>query len=201
MSCSTDSLTALPSCTSSSELILDPKLYRRIDEEILSAHQSLGETNAIHGALHQPRLIPKYEVYEKLVPLETLSPEEQVLPEIVVLVEVGDRLCGHPGYLHGGIIATIIDNAFGWLFTISKVKSAFTANLNVNYRKPVPINSQGFVKVQLTKREGRKLFMSATWEWKNEIFVEASTLFIIPRIAEVKEEATKAVLEDNVVTN
>eukprot|EP01039_Chlorochromonas_danica_P012300 gene12300-14029_t len=145
-------------------------LYKRIDQELLRASPKFAESNAVHGAMCKAGHIPRYEVYEKTG-----------TQEIAVVVHVGDRLCGHPGIVHGGIISTIFDNSFGWLYVATKQKPAFTANLNINYRKPVLANSTAIVRARITEIQGRKLFMSATWETDGVVYADATTLFIAPR--------------------
>ena len=56
---------------------------------------------------------------------------------VVSLPTVGENFAGHPGYVHGGIIATLLDE------TMSKAvsalgKPAMTRNIEVDYRRPVP---------------------------------------------------------------
>ena len=153
-----------------SSLLKEIHLYNRIDQEIMTKNPIFAETNAVHGAMCKIGHIPRYEVYEKIGS-----------QEIAVVVHVGDRLCGHPGIVHGGITSMIFDNSFGWLFTVAKVKSAFTANLNINYRKPVLANSTAIVRARVTEIQGRKLFMSATWETDGVVYADATTLFIAPR--------------------
>lgn len=152
------------------ELLQELHLYTRIDQEIMTTNPIFAETNAVHGAMCKIGHIPRYEVYEK-----------NGVQEIAVVVHVGDRLCGHPGIVHGGIISMIFDNSFGWLFTVAKIKAAFTANLNINYRKPVLADSTAVVRAKVTEISGRKLYMSATWESGGVVYADASTLFIAPR--------------------
>ena len=65
----------------------------------------------------------------------TLSPDGARLRALVTL---GDRTCGHPSIVHGGALAAVLDDAFGTLFMHSGVGSGFTANLSVDYVRPVP---------------------------------------------------------------
>jgi acyl-coenzyme A thioesterase PaaI-like protein len=48
---------------------------------------------------------------------------------------------GYPGILHGGIIASILDEVSGrsWMRTVDSPRFMFTAKLEVLYRKNVPI--------------------------------------------------------------
>ena len=51
---------------------------------------------------------------------------------------LGRRYTGPPGHAHGGVIATILDEAMG---KVNKLRSviALTSNMQVEYLKPVPL--------------------------------------------------------------
>src|SRR6478736_10017427 len=49
------------------------------------------------------------------------------------------RFNGPPGHCHGGIIATILDDAMGKVNKLRHVV-ALTSEIKVNYLKPVPLN-------------------------------------------------------------
>jgi uncharacterized protein (TIGR00369 family) len=51
------------------------------------------------------------------------------------------RYTGPPGHAHGGIIATILDEAMGKVNRLSRVV-ALTRIMNVEYLKPVPLGKQ-----------------------------------------------------------
>ena len=95
----------------------------RCDEELLKSAPEFSKGNAVHETLEGQGLIEEYGVYRKA--------GDQ---EITCIASFGDRVNGHPGIVHGGIISTVFDNTFGWLFTILDYPSSFTANLNVNFR-------------------------------------------------------------------
>jgi hypothetical protein len=119
------------------------KRYFRIDEKVLSKFtKEQIDRNAIHGTLAGSSKIDTYHIYSR---------DDGV--EIAALIEIGDRLCGHPEIVHGGIISAIFDNSFGWLFLASKQKPAFTANLNVNFRKPIYSNTNGVIYANIEKIE------------------------------------------------
>ena len=50
-----------------------------------------------------------------------------------------ERYTGPPGYCHGGIIATILDEAMGKVNKIREV-IAMTAQMKIDYLRPVPLN-------------------------------------------------------------
>eukprot|EP00071_Canis_lupus_P024241 XP_013976188.1 acyl-coenzyme A thioesterase THEM4 isoform X1 [Canis lupus familiaris] len=77
----------------------------------------------------------------------------------VCIFQGGPHLQGVPGFLHGGAIATMIDSALG-MCAILTGGIAMTANLNINFRRPIPLCSVVVINCQLDRVEGRKLFVS-----------------------------------------
>ena len=71
----------------------------------------------------------------------------------------GAQLGNTQGFAHGGLLAALFDGQLGSLFTMCGV-SGFTANLSVDYRRPVPIPSDVLMVARLDGREGRKLWIS-----------------------------------------
>lgn len=61
---------------------------------------------------------------------------------------------GGPGFVHGGIIATLLDEVMAKVSRFEK-DYAVTASLNIEYRKPVPIGEELTVEGWETGREGR----------------------------------------------
>lgn len=68
---------------------------------------------------------------------------------------------GPPGYLHGGIIATLMDEAMSKLNRPLNVL-AMTRNLEVDYLRPCPIETPLLLVAEYERRDGRKLFHTAT---------------------------------------
>ena len=95
----------------------------RCDEDALKQSPDYFLGSAVHDTLQGQGLIERYQVYRK-------NDDE----EITCIIHFGNKLNGHPGIVHGGIISTAIDNTFGWLFTALNYPPSFTANLNVNFR-------------------------------------------------------------------
>lgn len=60
--------------------------------------------------------------------------------EVTVETTVPDHFQGYPGIVHGGIVASLVDEALGRVHMGSpeNPRFMFTAKINVNYRKPVP---------------------------------------------------------------
>lgn len=67
------------------------------------------------------------------------------------------RYQGGTGFLHGGIIATLLDEAMGKVNRFSEVR-AVTAELTVEYLKPVRVAEEIVVEGWQKERKGRNLF-------------------------------------------
>ena len=68
---------------------------------------------------------------------------------------LGRRFTGPPGHAHGGIIATILDEAMG---KVNKLRNviALTKNMNVEYLKPVPLGTTLTVTGREQQVEGKE---------------------------------------------
>ncbi|KAK4524468.1 hypothetical protein GAYE_SCF03G2369 [Galdieria yellowstonensis] len=101
--------------------------------------------------------------------------------KVTYVVRAGERVQGPPGYVHGGAIATLLDDCLGSAVFLSG-SFAMTANLNINYRKPIPLNSVRTVEAFLEKQEGRKLYAKGCiYDKDGSVHAEASGLFVVPR--------------------
>lgn len=105
---------------------------------------------------------------------------------------VGEDLCGHPGLVHGGYTATMLDEGLGRCsFGALPHNVAVTANLNVDYRKPIPAGSFLVLRAKTVKVEGRKAWVKGHIETLTEpgeepiILAEATGLFVSPKYAAV----------------
>ncbi|KAM9294567.1 uncharacterized protein PAF06_018756 [Gastrophryne carolinensis] len=78
---------------------------------------------------------------------------------MVCIFQPGPYLEGPPGYTHGGCIATMIDSTM-WTAAIYSCGKLMTANLNINYRNPVPLGVTVVVDSRVDKIEGRKVYAS-----------------------------------------
>jgi acyl-coenzyme A thioesterase PaaI-like protein len=67
---------------------------------------------------------------------------------------------GYPGIMHGGITATILDEITA-RYVWAKGIVAFTASLNVRYRKGIPIGKPVTFKSRLVKKRGRLYELAA----------------------------------------
>lgn len=134
------------------------------------------------GALLGPRRMP--------VPPYAWT--DQAGKTLVSVAYVGDDLCGHPDIIHGGFLATMLDEGLArCCFKALPHSIAVTANLNIDYRKPAPSGSFLVLRAETTKVEGRKAWVKGHIETlprageKPLVLAEATGLFISPKYAAV----------------
>lgn len=97
---------------------------------------------------------------------------------------LGRKLSGHNGLVHGGVSATLLDECMGRAtFPRLTGKIAVTANLQIDYRAPIKVDSVVLVRANVTECEGRKVWVKGVIEDAEEgtVFVEAKGLFIEPK--------------------
>jgi uncharacterized protein (TIGR00369 family) len=70
---------------------------------------------------------------------------------------IGSAFQGSMGILHGGIIAVLLDEAMGKLCRLNDVR-AVTAELNVEYLRPIHVDQEIVVEAFEQNREGRQMY-------------------------------------------
>ena len=125
-----------------------------------------------------------------VVPPLVFAEKDAELPTLISISYLGQSLCGHPGIVHGGLLATLLDEGLArTCFPALPNKVGMTASLKIDYRAPCPANSYVVLKAQTTKVEGRKAWVKGWIELLGEgdadgtKLVEAEALFIEPKNA------------------
>ncbi len=91
---------------------------------------------------------------------------------------LGKRYTGPPGHCHGGIIATILDEAMGKVNKLRDVV-AVTSEMTVNYLRPVPLRKPLRVESREVEVKGRKhINMAEILNEKGEVLARSRGLFI-----------------------
>jgi len=83
--------------------------------------------------------------------------QDDALQRIVGRFRLGEEYQGGSGFLHGGIIALLLDEAMGKACRFHS-EHAVTAELRVEYKRPIPANAEIVVQGFVTRREGRQLY-------------------------------------------
>lgn len=144
--------------------------------------QALRERSLTAGTLAGPNKI--------VVPPYVFSEREG--KSMVQLMFLGSDICGHPGIVHGGLLATLLDEGLArCCFPALPNKVGVTANLNINYRSPARAESFLALRAETVKVEGRKAWVEGRIETLPEdgkepiVLVEAKALFVEPKQAAV----------------
>ncbi|GAA5910064.1 PaaI family thioesterase [Sporobolomyces salmoneus] len=115
-------------------------------------------------------------------PLVFTSPDKK---EAVFILHVGKGLCGHEGVIHGGLLATVLDESLGRTALLNlPTNIGVTATLNLKYKKPTFAAQYIVIKTQLVDQKGRKAWVKGRIEnTEGENLVEAEALFVEPKMA------------------
>jgi len=84
---------------------------------------------------------------------------------------------GAPGRSHGGIVAALFDDVYGFVLNIL-AQSAFTGELSVRYEAGVPIGVPLECRVRLIERSGRKLMMTGELSAGEQVLARSKATFI-----------------------
>lgn len=102
--------------------------------------------------------------------------------EVTVHHTLGSTYQGYPGVVHGGIVASMLDEVAGrCLMGTDPEHSRFmyTARLDIQYRKPVPVGKE----LKIVGRAGRRKSRSATatavvYGPEGELLAEANAILV-----------------------
>lgn len=102
---------------------------------------------------------------------------------VVCLATVPDTFEGPPGYAHGGIIATLLDESMSKSVRAHGVV-AMTRKMEIDYLRPVPSGAPIRLEGRVVRSEGRKHWTAARiLNSEGKILAEGSGLFIDVRPA------------------
>ena len=109
----------------------------------------------------------------------TLDTSDPSTPTATASVQLTSLHQGPPGYIHGGIIATLLDEAMSKLNRPLQLL-AVTRHLEIDYLHPAPLDQPLTLISHHVRREGRKLFHQA--ELRNaegKVLARGQGLFIV----------------------
>lgn len=89
-----------------------------------------------------------------------------------------DSFAGFEGVLHGGIIATALDEISAWSAMLTEGVFVFTARLELRYRKPADIGTEFMLTGTVSDRRGKRLSIEASLENDGAVIAESGGLFV-----------------------
>jgi uncharacterized protein (TIGR00369 family) len=114
--------------------------------------------------------------------------------KVVAMADVADTFEGPHGLLHGGIIATLLDEIMSKAVRSHGIV-AMTRHMEVDYLRPVPSLTPIRLEARVTRNEGRKHWAEASIENREgKVLAQGKGLFIEVRRGPdpdpVKDEST-----------
>ncbi|MEZ5412289.1 MAG: PaaI family thioesterase [Acidimicrobiales bacterium] len=100
--------------------------------------------------------------------------------EAVLRVTLDPGFEGLPGRAHGGIVASLFDEAMGQVLYMEGERG-FTAWLRVDYRAPVLTGVPIEIRARLKERDGRKFLVEAELSNDGQPGPTAESLYVTPR--------------------
>lgn len=142
-------------------------------------HSHTPKSNIQHSFIGRTLMGPGKVVVSPFMWIETDG------KSLIQISYLGSDLCGHPGVVHGGMLATMLDEGFANCCSAAfPNKNGMTANLNINYRAPVFARNYVVLRINMAKMQGRKIWVEGQIETlvtegeKPVLMVEATALFI-----------------------
>ncbi len=103
---------------------------------------------------------------------------------------LGPDYAGGGGFAHGGIIAVVLDEAMGKLSRLAD-ESAVTAEMNIEYKRPVPIDKPIVVESWQEEATGRNRFRVAEiYDLHGNLLARGKGRFVIVKQEHFREAQT-----------
>lgn len=91
---------------------------------------------------------------------ESEPPSKTNASSVISVFHIGRDLCGHPGFVHGGLLSVLFDEVFARCVSAAFPSGlGMTANLSVDFRKPALPDRLYVLRAQTVKVEGRKAWV------------------------------------------
>lgn len=105
--------------------------------------------------------------------------------ELICIYYLGDRMCGHPGMVHGGLIATLLDESLcRCAFPLFQSRLGVTASLKIDYLSPCLVDQFIVLKLKIkTFHHRRKITVEGSIETleNHTILARAECLVVEPK--------------------
>lgn len=98
---------------------------------------------------------------------------------VTAVFEPRSEYAGFVDTLHGGIVATALDEASAWAAMITKDVLVFTAKLDIRYRSVAVASHRFSLWGSVLERRGRRLTIDARMTDRDTVVAESQGLFIV----------------------
>ncbi len=109
--------------------------------------------------------------------------------EVHILFKPDETWCGYSGVVHGGILASVFDDAMAWAVRQISGEWGVTADFHIRYRRPVTAGGEYTVKGRVESKKGRKAKTTAQiLDTEGNVLAEADALFVGGAGAKLREK-------------
>ena len=88
------------------------------------------------------------------------------------------EFAGFEGILHGGVVATALDEVSAWSAILTEGVFVYTATLDIRFRKRAHLDSDFLLSAAVAERRGRRLTIDAVLADNDRTVAESTGLFI-----------------------
>ncbi len=104
---------------------------------------------------------------------------EQLGPDVwEATFELRPAHAGHPGLVHGGVLATLLDGAMATCMHRKGLQTAVTAELAIRYHKPVSVGELARLRAEITEQRGPLYLLQAELRVDEDVRVSATSKFV-----------------------
>ena len=106
---------------------------------------------------------------------------EEVDDYVRALWEPGEYYQGYVNVLHGGIIATLLDEVGAWCVSVKEGTAGVTSELKVKYLKPVFMNRGKIeIRAKIRKTDGKYVYLNCELaDGTGKVCAESETIFFM----------------------
>ncbi len=89
------------------------------------------------------------------------------------------QLAGFEGILHGGVLATVLDEISAWSAMLTEGVFVFTATLDIRYQKKATVDEAFTLTGMVTERRGKRLSIEAKVLSGSVTIAQSRGLFVV----------------------
>lgn len=104
---------------------------------------------------------------------------EETSDGIQAIFTPGSDFNGFHGVVHGGVVATALDEISAWSAVVSAGVFVFTAKLDIRYRSEAKVGDTFLLTGTVTEQRGRRLLIDAVMMSGDRVTAQSSGLFVV----------------------
>lgn len=104
---------------------------------------------------------------------------DEVTQEVRIPCKPDDSWCGFDNVVHGGLAASVLDEAMGWVVRMVLGEWAFTADCHIRYKKALQPDKEYLVVASIVENKGRTITAQAKLlDAEEQIAAQATATFL-----------------------